>query len=201
VNGFHTKPLDKTTWPDFGRLVEKHNGVWGGCWCMSFHLDDRGFKNRTVLQNRTEKEHRVRDGRAHAALVYDGSAAVGWCQFGPTDELPRIKYKRAYFSGLTDPPDWRITCFFVDRGYRGKGVASVALKGALREISRLGGGTVESYPEDAAGRSVSASFLHNGTVSMFEREGFKRSRRLGKNHWVVTKVVRKSSRKRPPAQR
>lgn len=109
--------------------------------------------------------------------------------------------KRAYFSGLTDPPDWRITCFFVDRDYRGKGVASVALKGALREISRLGGGTVESYPEDAAGRSVPASFLHNGTVSMFEREGFKRSRRLGKNHWVVTKVVRKSSRKRPPAQR
>jgi hypothetical protein len=36
---------------------------------------------------------------------------------------------------------------------------------------------------------------------MFEREGFKRSRRLGKNHWVVTKVVRKSSRKRLPAQR
>jgi hypothetical protein len=65
----------------------------------------------------------------------------------------------------------------------------------------LGGGTVEGYPEDATGRSVSASFLHNGTVSMFEREGFERSRRLGKNHWVVTKVVRKSSRKRPPAQR
>ena len=29
---------------------------------------------------------------------------------------------------------------------------------------------------------------------MFEREGFKRSRRLGKSHWVVIKVVRKSSR-------
>ena len=30
---------------------------------------------------------------------------------------------------------------------------------------------------------------------MFEREGFKRSRPLGKNHWVVTKIVHKSSRK------
>jgi hypothetical protein len=55
--------------------------------------------------------------------------------------------------------------------------------------------TVESYPEDVKGRSVSAPFLHNGTVSMFLREGFKRFRRIGKNHWVVTKVVRKSSRK------
>jgi hypothetical protein len=67
----------------------------------------------------------------------------------------------------------------------------------LREISRLGGGTVESYPEDVEGWPGSASFLHNGTVSMFEREGFRRTRPLGKNHWVVTKLVRKSSPKLP----
>lgn len=160
---------------------------------MSFHLE-RGFGNRTVSQNRSEKKRRVQDGRAHAALVYDGSAVVGWCQFGPTDELPRIKNKRACLDGLTSLPDWRITCFFVDRDYRRKGIASVALNGALREIARFGGGTVESYPEDVDGRSASASFLHNGTISMFEREGFKRSRRLGKNHWVVTKNVAPKAR-------
>ena len=190
MTGFHTEPLNESTWPDFARLVEKHNGVWGGCWCMSFHLD-KGFGKRTALQNRNEKECLVREGQAHAALVYDGSKAVGWCQFGPRNELPRIKNKRAYAEGLTILPEWRITCFFVDRDYRGKGIASLALKGALCEISRLGGGTVESYPEDVEGRQVSASFLHNGTVAMFEREGFKRSRRVGKNNWVVTKVVRK----------
>ncbi len=86
-------------------------------------------------------------------------------------------------------PDWRITCFFVDRSYRGKGGAAAALKGALGEIARLGGGTVESYPEDAEGRSLSGSFLHNATLSLFEREGFQRTRRLGKNHWVVTRAV------------
>ena len=86
-------------------------------------------------------------------------------------------------------PDWRITCFFVDKAYRGKGVAAVALGGALQEIARLGGGTVESYPEDVAGRSVSASFLYNSRLSMFERQGFERVRRLGRNHWVVAKVV------------
>lgn len=64
-----------------------------------------------------------------------------------------------------------------------------SLHRALQEIARLGGGTVESYPEDAADRSVSSSFLHNGTVSMFERHGFERTRRLGKNHWVVTRTV------------
>ena len=191
------KALDETTWPDFARLAEKHNGVWGGCWCMAFHPEGVG-RNRTAAQNRAQKERRVHEGRAHAALVYDGSTTVGWCQFGPADELPRIKHKRAYLEGLTDPPDWRITCFFVDRECRRNGVASAALGGALREIARLGGGTVEDYPEDAEGRSVSGSFLHNGTVSMFERQGFRRTRRLGKNHWVVTKVVHKSSQEEPP---
>jgi hypothetical protein len=188
MSDFIVKPLDESTWPDFARLVEKNNGIWGGCWCMAFHQEGVGH-TKSASQNRSEKECRVREGRAHAALVYDGSTAVGWCQFGPIDELPRIKHKRDYLSGLTKLPDWRITCFFVDRNYRGKSVASIALEGALNEIARLGGGTVESYPEDVEGRSVSGSFLHNGTISIFERQGFQRTRRLGKNHWVVTRVV------------
>jgi GNAT superfamily N-acetyltransferase len=188
MSDFNVKPLDESTWPDFARLVEKHNGVWGGCWCMSFHQEGVG-RTKSASQNRSEKEGRVREGRAHAALVYDGATAVGWCQFGPTDELPRIKLKRDYLNGLTKLPDWRITCFFVDRDCRGKGVTSIALEGALNEIARLGGGTVESYPEDVEGRSVSGSFLYNGAISIFERQGFQRTRRLGKNHWVVTKVI------------
>ena len=188
MSEFVVKPLDANTWSDFARLVEKHNGVWGGCWCMAFHEEGVG-RGRTAAQNRIDKKCRVREGRAHAALVYDGEAAVGWCQFGPTDELPRIKHKRAYQTGLGELPDWRITCFFVDRGYRGQGVSSVALAGALEEIARLGGGTVESYPEDTEGRSVSKSFLYNGTVALFERHGFQRTRQLGKNHWVVTRLV------------
>ena len=183
------KPLDDGTWPDFAALVQRHNGVWGGCWCMAFHAEGVG-REKTAEQNRSEKELRVREGRAHAALVYDGADCVGWCQFGPTDELPRIKHKRAYRDGAGDPPDWRITCFFVDGEHRRSGVASAALDGALREIARLGGGTVESYPQAIEeGARVSSSFLHNATVSLFERHGFARTRRLGKHHWVVSRVV------------
>src|SRR5438094_9982937 len=35
---FQVKELGKETWPDFERMVEKHNGVSGGCWCTLFHL-------------------------------------------------------------------------------------------------------------------------------------------------------------------
>ena len=191
---FAVRSLDASTWPDFARLVERHHGVWGGCWCMAFHPDGVG-RTKTPAQNRAAKERRVRVGCAHAALVYDGDDCVGWCQFGPSDELPRIKNQRAYLAGFHELPDWRITCFFVDKDHRGRGVASAALEGALREIARLGGGSVESYPEDAAGRQVSGSFLHNATVSLFEGHGFERDRRLGKNHWVVVKRVRRAAKR------
>jgi GNAT superfamily N-acetyltransferase len=163
------KALDATTWPDFARLVEKHNGVWGGCWWMAFQSEGVG-KTKAPAQNRSEKESRVREERAHAALVYDGAECVGWCQFGSPDELPRIKRLRAHNEGLADLPDWRNTCFFVDKAHRGQGVAAKALEGALEEIKRLGGGTVESYPEDTTDRKTSGSFPHNATVSLFERQ-------------------------------
>jgi hypothetical protein len=185
---YTTRPLDADTWPDFARLVEAHNGVWGGCWCMSFHPEGIG-RHRTPTQNRADKELRVRSGQAHAALVYDGATCVGWCQFGEPDELPRIKNRRAYLDGLDALPDWRITCFFSARGRRGEGIASAALAGALAEISRLGGGTVESYPDDMDGRKVQGSFIHNGTIAMFERQGFERTRQIGKTRWVVRRGV------------
>ena len=156
---------------------------------MAFHAEGVARGKDAGRDNRSAKESRVREGRAHAALGYDGATCVGWCQFGTTDELPRIKHRRAYLEGLSALPDWRITCFFIDSKYRRKGVAAASLDGALHEIARLGGGTVERYPEDTGGRKVSASFLHNGTVSMFESHGFDRTRRIGKHHWVLTRIV------------
>jgi GNAT superfamily N-acetyltransferase len=162
---------------------------------MGFHSEGVG-RSKSPAQNRAEKECRVREGRAHAALVYDDATCVGWCQFGSPEELPRIKHKRVYLEGLLDAADWRITCFFVDRAYRRRGVASAALGGALELIGGLGGGLVESFPERVENRKVSASFLFNATVAMFEEHGFERIRSIGKHHWVVTKVVA-GSRARP----
>jgi GNAT superfamily N-acetyltransferase len=183
------RPLAADTWADFARLVDKHNGVWGGCWCLGFHAEGA----RRGGHRRAAKEGRVRDGTAHAALVYEGGECVGWCQFGSVEELPRIKRRRAYEAGEVPAAEWRITCFFVDKDHRGQGVASVALGGALGEIARLGGGLVESFPEDITGRRTSGGFLHNATTSIFERHGFSRERQLGKYHWLMTKRVRKAA--------
>ncbi|MCG7525890.1 GNAT family N-acetyltransferase [Streptomyces sp. OfavH-34-F] len=176
--------LDTDTWPAFARLVEANNGVWGGCWCMGFHV--KVGKGRTAQQNRAEKEQRVREGRTHAALVFEGDDCLGWCQFGSPAELPEIKSRRKYEKDLVVLPDWRITCFFTGKGLRRRGVAHTALGGALAEIARQGGGTVEGYPEETDDRSVSGSFLHTGPMAAFENHGFTRTRLISPHRWVVT---------------
>jgi GNAT superfamily N-acetyltransferase len=180
------KPLDESTWDAFAALVDRNNGVFGGCWCIGFHPEG-GDKTLTPALRRQRKLERVREGKTHAALVFEDDDCVGWCQFGAPDELPRIKSRAAYDKGQSIPPKWRIACNFVGKGHRRQGVATAALAGALDLIARLGGGTVEGYPEEAG--AVPAGFLFNGALSTYERLGFTRDRKIGKHRWVVMKVV------------
>jgi len=183
---FDVRPLDESTWSAFAALVERNNGIFGGCWCMGFHSEGVG-KDTTAELNRERKRERVQAGTAHAALVFRGEDCLGWCQFGRPAELPRIKSRAAYEKGQPVPPDWRIACNYVGKGNRRQGVATAALAGALDLIASLGGGTVEGFPEDA--ESVPAGFLYNGALSTYERLGFTRARKIGKHRWVVTTHV------------
>ena len=188
VSEYTIKPLGADTWDAFAALAERHNGVWNGCWCTWFHpaCAERG---QSAEGNRALKKRLVNEGRAHAALVFDGDVAVAWCEYGPPEELPSIYHRKEYEAGLDRLPDYRLTCFFVDRTYRRKGVAAVALRGALDLIAHAGGGLVEAYPQDTGGKRISASFLYNGTRSLFERAGFDYDRHKGNNHCVMSKTV------------
>ncbi len=182
-------PLDASTWDAFAELVERNNGIFGGCWCIGYHPErgQRGISHRAV------KEQRVREGRAHAALVFDEDGlAQGWCQYGSPEELPSIKHRREYEKVPPTLPDWRITCFFVDKGHRGQGVARAALGGALRLIAQDGGGLVEAISEVTAGREAHGRFLFSATVELFEQHGFGRVRQVGKHAWILSKSVASS---------
>lgn len=154
---YTTKELSKETWPDFARLFSGGGG-WDFCWRMHFQRayasskDNRltTRKNKILqtraarsVRNRREKKRLVEQGVAHGILVYAHGEPVGWCQYGPREELPRIdnyrKY-RALASGRATERLWRITCFVVDRKVRRRGIARAALRAALDAIRKKGGG-------------------------------------------------------------
>jgi GNAT superfamily N-acetyltransferase len=182
------KALAPDTWDAYARLIERHNGVWGGCWCTWFHTSVTE-KRQNTEGNCALKERLVGEGRAHAALVFDDDTAVGWCQYGPPEELPNIHHRKEYEAGLVVAPDYRLTCIFVDKAYRRKGVSVAALQGALSLIAEAGGGVVEGYPHDTQGKKVSASFLYNSTRSVYERAGFTYERPKGQGNCVMRMTV------------
>jgi len=189
VDGHRIEPLDPRTWDAFAALAERHNGVWGGCWCTWFHLFPDP-PERKELGNRELKRRLVEAGRTHAALVLDGDDAVAWAQYGPVEELRNIHHRKEWERTVVRVPDFRITCLFVDRRYRRTGMASVAVRGALALIAQEGGGLVESYPHDLPeGKKSSASFLYNATRTMYERLGFTYERPKGKGNCVMSTVV------------
>src|ERR1700694_2524135 len=92
---YETRELSESTWPDFERLFSQGHG-WDHCWCMAFqrarHVSRKEFRTRAEVgvRNHHDKKLLVDQGRAHGILVYANGEAIGWCQYGPGDELPLI---------------------------------------------------------------------------------------------------------------
>ena len=183
VPEYTSKELSAKTWPDLARLFEKPEiGDAWWCWCTFHHVssfsapENRPARTRTerASRNRSQKEALVKNGRAHGVIVYVNREPVGWCQYGPRDELPRVDHSRHYQNiASTDEKKrlWRITCFVVDKNYRKSGVAGTALAAALESIRKKGGGLVEAIPVSKTDQGP--GFMYTGTVSMFQKAGFK----------------------------
>ena len=147
------------------------------------------------VRNRREKRELVERGCAHGILVYAKGEAVGWCQYGPKDELPRIDNSRKY-RGLapeaTPERLWRITCFAVLKKNRRRGVATAALKAALEAIRKKGGGFVEAYPITRWETRAFGNESTHGTAAMFEKERFKAVAPFGSTRYSSHVLMRRT---------
>jgi ribosomal protein S18 acetylase RimI-like enzyme len=214
-SAFVTKELSRETWDDFVDLFS-HGGGWDHCFCMLFHRPrslpkDQHLRTRAErgVRNCKQKKELVDGGLAHGILVYVDERAVGWCQYGMREELPRVDNSRKYRAleaeerkswglkanvrGSRAESLWRITCFVVDRKYRRQGIATAALRAALNSIKREGGGLVEAYPISRWETRAFGNESTSGTLSMFKRQGFKVVAPLGatrfSSHVWVRKIV------------
>jgi GNAT superfamily N-acetyltransferase len=94
---------------------------------------------------------------------------VGWCRLTTRDALPWLD--RAWrLKRVDDVPVWSLSCCYVRKGDRRRGVTSALITAALSAARRAGVSALEAYPLDA---DLTPSASGTGYASTFVRAGFK----------------------------
>ena len=166
---FAVRPLEPDLWPAFEDLFGK-SGACNGCWCMYWRLGAR-YHERDRALNRAAMRRIVRRGPPPGLLAFDGELAVGWCQLTPRTDLPWLGRTRA-LAPVDDRPVWCVTCFFVRRSHRGRGVVAALVAAAVKAARAAGAPALEAYPVDTRVPGATRNAF-TGTAASFERMGFR----------------------------
>jgi GNAT superfamily N-acetyltransferase len=64
--------------------------------------------------------------------------------------MPCRGFERTWLKRVEVVPVWSLSCFYVRRGYRKRGVTSALIAAALKAAKRVKAPTLEAYPLDGA---------------------------------------------------
>jgi GNAT superfamily N-acetyltransferase len=175
--------LTRDTWPSLAELFSANKTV-GGCWCTWFmrtgaELDaDWGEGNKGFLYEK------VRAGEPLGVLALDGDRPLGWVAVAPRSVYPRLDRSKITASDA-GPGTWSVTCFFVHRDGRGRGLARTLVDAAVDFAARRGATSVEGHPVDTGGERKVSGDLYHGTLDMFLSAGFELVERRGTRRALV----------------
>ncbi|MSR33069.1 MAG: GNAT family N-acetyltransferase, partial [Gemmataceae bacterium] len=126
--GFKFLLLTPGRWKDLEKLFGPR-GACGGCWCMTWRLEKKHWQESKGIQNKRSFKKIVQNGERPGVIAYQGKEPVGWCALAPRDRFVFLKRSRV-LAPLDDAKVWSITCLFIARPYRQKGLSVQLLKAA-----------------------------------------------------------------------
>ena len=193
------RPLTPKRLADLASLFEQ-GGDAKWCWCASFRVRGMDFTKARPADNRAvlEKAARTdaRRGRAPGLIAYRDGEAIGWVSLAPREDFERLEHSKV-LARVDEKPVWSIVCFVVGRRARGKGVANALLAAAIDYARDHGATLLEAYPTDAADGRIPSANAYMGTLSMFERAGFKEVERRQANGAVRPRPIVRRAVRRP----
>ena len=186
-----THPLTPDRWADFEALMGPKGGA-EGCWCMLWRQSAAAYRDGRGETNRRAMSARVRDGtRPPGLLAYRDGAPAGWISVAPREEFPRMANSRIV-GPLDDRPVWSVSCFFIKRGNRGKGIATALLTAACDFSASHGAEVIEGYPIDPLGKRYANAFAWTGLMRVFEKAGFTEVARRSEKRPVMRRQLQET---------
>jgi GNAT superfamily N-acetyltransferase len=131
----------------------------------------------------------VKSNGQPGVLAYADGQPVGWCAVGPRAEYPRLGRSRV-LAPVDDRPVWAISCLYVARPWRRRGVSGGLIKAAAAFARRRGARILEGYPVEPRTRALPDIFAWTGFSGAFRRAGFREVLRRSPTRPIVRCVLR-----------
>lgn len=163
-------PLEPGRWDDFESLFGARGGC-GGCWCMSWRLKRSDFYRRRGEGNKLAMKALVDQNQRVGLLAYIHGKPVGWCAIAPREAFPRLENSKVW-KKIDDERVWAITCFFIAKSFRRKGISSELIKGAINYCKINHIKIIEAYPVVPYSNKMPDAFAWTGFPAVFEKAGF-----------------------------
>jgi ribosomal protein S18 acetylase RimI-like enzyme len=161
---------------------------WQSCYCIETHrppnMSDDEWVQRVAEDNRRDMSVSIKQGEVTALLAFEGGKPIGWCDYGETTRLGGLM-RRFGLAASDHEGVGSVACFVIASPYRGHGVASMLLDGAVERLRARGLRAVEAYPRRA---DDSQHTNYRGPLAMFLRAGFEQYREAG-SHLVLRKSL------------
>lgn len=174
-------------WKDIETLFGER-GACAGCWCMVWRLPRRDWEAGKGDGNRAAFRAVVTGGERPGVLAYEGRQPVGWCAVAPRDRYPALARSRI-LKPVDDRPVWSISCLFVLRSHRKRGLSVQLLRQAVELARKRGARIVEGYPVEPRQDPAPDAFLWTGTASAFQRAGFREVARRSETRPIMRRAV------------
>ncbi|MEX0343862.1 MAG: GNAT family N-acetyltransferase [Rhizobiaceae bacterium] len=167
-------PLTADRWDAFDELFGVQGACYG-CWCTYFRLAPKDRQKNDRNANKAWMKKRVEAGPPPGILAFEEGRAIGWLQVGPRADVPQFNSPRRVSAPLDDAPVddtsvWAMSCFFVAKSARRRGLSGHLIDGGLEFARQNGARIVEACPMD---RSKSPLSLFVGSSHKFEQAGFQ----------------------------
>ena len=177
------KSLDKETWPDLQSLFG-HKGACGGCWCMYWRLAYKDYENGKGQINKLKFFELIQNGLPLGVLAFKEDVPIGWCSISPKRELIRLEKSRL-FKTSEAKTTWSITCLFIHKNHRNKGLSAELITAAAKYAFENGAVIIEAYPIIPKTTRMPAAFAWVGFINSFINAGFEKKAQPSENRLIM----------------
>ena len=188
-------PLTVERWGDLERLFGER-GACGGCWCMWWRLRRSEYDRQKGEGNRRSLWALVEAGEPVGILAYLAREPVGWCAVAPRRAYSALARSRILApvededgGDGDDETVWSVTCLFVARPYRRRGLTAPLLEAAVAHARDRGARVVEGYPVEPRQPTMPPVFAATGIASAFRRAGFTEVLRRSATRPIMRRLV------------